>query len=155
MVYPRRVETNLIVRELDGETLVYNKRNHETHCLNQTSAALWQLCDGRMSPAELTERLRQDAGSAVDADVVWLALQQLEKAHLLEQPVPRADAPTRVSRRELAKRLRLAGSIALLPVVLSIVAPTAAHAGSGLPSGSACSEAAQCANDACNDGVCA
>ena len=58
-----------------------------------------------------------------DESLVWLSLDRLERARLLEE---REAAPATPSRRELVRRLALVA--ATLPVVATILAPTPAEA---------------------------
>jgi hypothetical protein len=56
----------LITKEVDGELLVYDVTRDKAHCLNETAAAIWRLCDGRTNVGEISERLvvsRQTAGA--------------------------------------------------------------------------------------------
>jgi Coenzyme PQQ synthesis protein D (PqqD) len=116
---------NLVIRELDDETLVYDKERDEAHCLNRTAALVWQQCDGKTTPVQAAQMLQQQLGIKVDTDVVWLAVNQLKRFHLVE-----SDTKTpRVSRRDLVLRYAPA-AIALLPVILSITSPQPAQAAS-------------------------
>jgi hypothetical protein len=81
--------------------------------------------------------LQADSGAPVDEGVIWLALEQLERDHLLSGRIPRLSATPRLSRRELVRQLGLVAAITL-PLVTSIVAPTASQAASCLPAGSDC-----------------
>ena len=38
---------SLIVKEVDGETLVYDLTTDKAHCLNDTATRVWKNCDGR------------------------------------------------------------------------------------------------------------
>ena len=110
------------MRPLSDETLVYDLKRDKAHCLNPTAAAVWQHCDGRTSVPELAAMLRRECDIAADDDVVWLALRQLQKARLLQerlQPPPELQRP---SRRELIRRLGVAAAV---PIVMTILAPTA------------------------------
>jgi hypothetical protein len=129
---PRAREDRLVVQELPDEVLVYDLNRHKAHCLNRTAAFIWRHCDGRTSVAKLATLLRKELKSPVDEAVVWLALDHLGRAHLLgERVMPPAGAP-RLSRREVMRKLALAGALSvLLPAVTSIVAPTATEAASG------------------------
>src|ERR1700719_830964 len=100
----RRREDGLIVREVDGETLVYDRRRHKAHCLNRAAALVWRQCDGTTSVAELAKLLHEHLQIPVDEAVVWLALDRLARAHLLAERVERAE-PERFSRRDLARKL--------------------------------------------------
>lgn len=125
---PRARREGLIVEELDDEVLVYDLNTNKAHCLNRTSALVWQCCDGRTTVAEAARRLAQEAEVAADEDVVWLALRQLSRYGLLQRceamPAPKAG----VSRRELIRKyLPLALA---LPAIVSVAAPTAAQVAS-------------------------
>jgi hypothetical protein len=110
---------------LDGLVL-YDTERHRAYTLNQTAALVWQHCDGKTSISDMTALLQRHEMPS-DEEVVWLALDRLGKAHLLEKWQRRSETP--VSRRAVMKKLGMAGGlIALLPVVESIIAPTPAHA---------------------------
>ena len=48
---------SLIVKEVDGETLVYDLTTDKAHCLNETAARVWKNCDGRKNVSEISEAL--------------------------------------------------------------------------------------------------
>jgi len=116
----------LITKELQDEVLVYDLKRHKAHCLNQASAIVWKHCDGRRSVAEMTRLLERELAAHVDADVVWLALTQLRRFHLLETNGKRSEM--KVTRRDLVQKY-LPAALAL-PLILSIPSPTAAQAAS-------------------------
>lgn len=128
---PRAREDRLVVQELPDEMLVYDLSRHKAHCLNRTAALIWRHCDGQTTVAEMATLLQREVKFPVDEAVVWLAVDRLGKAHLLrERVIPPAGAPG-LSRREVMRKLALVGGLSiLLPVVSSIVAPTAAQAAS-------------------------
>jgi hypothetical protein len=128
----------LVVQELPDELLVYDLDRHKAHCLNQASAIVWKHCDGKTTMAEMTRLLERELGTSVDDDVVWLALSQLRRFHLLEES--KMVGMMKVSRRDLVQKYLPAALI--LPVILSIPAPIAAQAGS-VPCGTA---GASCSN---------
>jgi hypothetical protein len=121
---PQAREDGLVVQELEDETLVYDLGNHKAHCLNRTARAVWRLCDGTRDEAALARLLGKELGGAPDEDIVRLALRDLARARLLREPL---GARPRLSRRRLIQRL---GQAAALPLVVSIVSPTAAQAAS-------------------------
>ena len=63
-------------------------------------------------------------------EVVWLALAQLERAHLLAEYVVKLSGRRALPRRQF---LKLGIAAALLPVIHSIVAPTSVAAQSPTP----------------------
>lgn len=126
----------LVVKELEGEVLVYDLKRDKAHCLNPTAASVWKHCDGKTTAAEMTRLLERELPTPVDDDVVWLALGQLRKFHLLEKESV-SFGMVKVSRRDLVRKYLPAALV--LPVILSIPAPTAAQAASGCGvRGSAC-----------------
>ncbi len=144
----------LVIQELPDEVLVYDLDRDRAHCLNQTAAFVWQRCNGRTTTAQIARNLGQQFDCPVDEKIVWLALDQLGRNHLLDQKfIPPAHAG--MNRRSMVKALGLAALIAV-PVVTSIVAPTPAQAGTCLPTGSACTTGAQCCSGICQmNGTCA
>ena len=124
---PRARQDELVVEQLPDETLVYDLKRHKAHCLNRTSALVWPRCDGRTTVAEVAALLESELRIPADEAVVWMALDRLGRAHLLEEQVTLPADKTRYSRREVLRTLRrVAGISLLLPVVDSIVSPVAA-----------------------------
>ena len=134
---PRARQDELVVEELPDETLVYDLKRHKAHCLNRTSALVWQHCDGRTTVAEVAALLEGQLATPTDEAVVWMALDRLGRAHLLSEPVALPADRAEYSRREVVRTLGRAAGISLLPVVASILAPRAAAAASCV-SASAC-----------------
>jgi hypothetical protein len=74
----------------------------------------------------------------VDERLVLVALDQLGKHRLFDEPFKVPPAVWGTNRRQMMRRLGLAALVAV-PVITSIVAPTAAHAQSGCrTSGQSC-----------------
>lgn len=143
-----------MVEELTDEVLVYDVQRNKAHCLNSTAAAVWKLCDGRNSPAQIARRLSNQEAKGVDEAIVWLALERLGRDHLLkERVVWQANMP-QVSRREAIRRIGMGAAIAL-PIVASITAPTAVQAGTCKPRNASCSTGAECCSTVCSAGHCA
>lgn len=143
----------LVIQELPDEVLVYDLDRDRAHCLNTTAAFVWQRCDGKNTTAQIARTLGQQLNCAVDEEIVWLALDQLGKNHLLErQPAP-PPALMGMNRRAMVRALGLAAVVAV-PVVTSIVAPSAVQAASCLPSAAACTSSPQCCSGLCNASFC-
>ena len=53
---PRRV-AEIVEREIEDDIVLYDPRSDATHILNTTAAAVWWLCDGDLSPAEITDEV--------------------------------------------------------------------------------------------------
>src|SRR5262249_55197460 len=128
---PLKREAGLLVTELQDELLLYDLDRDRAHCLNQTAAMIWRHCDGERTVRGITARLRRDLGNAIDDDVIQSALSQLSKRHLLQQPI---QSRKLLSRRDVIKKAGLAAAVAL-PLITSIVAPTAVGAATCVPAG--------------------
>jgi Coenzyme PQQ synthesis protein D (PqqD) len=76
---PKAKTERLIVREIDGETLVYDRAHAAASCLNEFAARVWRACDGETSVAEIAAALGDDEPA------VWLAPHQLTKAQQLTE----------------------------------------------------------------------
>jgi hypothetical protein len=123
--HPLARQTGLVVQEMPGETLVYDMNSNRAHCLNRSAALVWQACDGKTSVDEISRRLERDGFTA---DLVWLAIDQLNDSDLLENKTPHHF--TDRSRREVIKKIGLA-TVMAAPIIASIVAVQHVYAGSG------------------------
>jgi hypothetical protein len=126
-----------LVRDLGEELVVYDLERHQAHCLNRTAAFVFRHNDGGTTAGEIAERLQAELNVAADEDLVWLAVEQLEKARLLDHTPPRLERAGQ-SRREMVHRVGL-GLAVLLPAVASILVPSPAEAAA------TCVPAASCA----------
>jgi hypothetical protein len=133
---PRARKDDLVLTELPDELLVYDLERHKAHCLNPTAALVFKHCDGRTSVKQIARTLGSELDIAPDEGLVWLSLERLDKARLLEaRPAP-PQATQRYSRRDLVRRVGLA--VATLPVVATVLAPTPAAALASCIPASAC-----------------
>ena len=108
--------------------LVYDEEGHRAHCLNRTAALVWKSCDGRTNVPAIAERVGAQLSAPVSEEVVWLALDQLAEFELLTARESSSPRPSNLmSRRKLLKRLGVAAAVTL-PLVTSVVSPTAAEA---------------------------
>ena len=115
---PKAKTERLIVREIDDETLVYDRTRDAATCLNEFAAKVWRRCDGNTSVAGIAAALGEDESA------VWLALHKLVKSQLLKEAIafPRSMSNGK-TRREIAVQLGLGAAAA---AVSSIVVPAAA-----------------------------
>jgi hypothetical protein len=160
--YPKARKDNVIARELGDEVLIYDRSRDKALCLNRTAAFVWKQCNGRTSIEQIADRLGSEMSSdfetPIDERLVWYAISQLRREHLLED---RVEIPRRVlaslnghlDRRQVMRALGLAAIVAL-PLVSSIIAPTAAQAATCIPSGGVCTSGPQCCSQLCNQGTC-
>ena len=108
--------TSLIIEEPPDEVLVYDSERDHAMCLNQTAASVWKHCDGKTTPARIARLIEKEFQIAAGDEVVTLALDHPEKAHLLtEETSVRLNG---MSRREVVRRLGV--SAAVLPIIAMI-----------------------------------
>jgi hypothetical protein len=152
--HPRARKDGLIVQKLPDETLVYDLERDRAHCLNQTAAFVWQHCDGRSNAKEIARALKDKTKQPVDEKLVWLAIDQLGRSHLLAEPLALPPHVAGLNRREVMRALGLSAAVAI-PVVASIVAPMPAQAATGCAhSGQSCASVGCCPGCVCSDSVC-
>ena len=140
LIIPQARKEELIIRVLGEETLVYDLERDRAHCLNRLAALIWQHCDGKTTVADLMRLLEDELPANGKEDLVLSALNQLSRAHLLQEKLKNPEESSRFSRREVMRKLGRAAAISL-PLVTSITAPVRAQIGTppdpptGQPSG--------------------
>ena len=146
MTLPNARVDDLVVKQMQDETLVYDLQRHRAYCLNAASSLIWRHCDGQTDARGAAASLHRELGLPEDEEIVWMGVQNLRKARLLAEPTEPRMLATRYSRRKFLRQAVMATAAAvLLPTVISIVAPTAAQAATcvtdctGLPDGTPCS----------------
>lgn len=147
----------LVIKDADGEVLIYDCLRDEAHCLNVSAADIWRRCDGRNTPEEIANQLRSQQNQKSlntkrqTIELVWLLLQEFSRRHLLDETstvstLPRASMTARISRRTAIKRLGV--TAIAIPTVMSITVPTAKAATSCK------SHCMPCSTGECCSGVC-
>ncbi|NNE68000.1 MAG: PqqD family protein [Pyrinomonadaceae bacterium] len=119
-IQPKAREKDIVVQNTPEELLVFDMKTNKAHCLNETVAEVWGRCDGTTSVSEIANSFE-----GANEDLVWLAIDELEKHDLLEAGEGLSLSGS--SRRELVKKIGFASMIAL-PVVASLAAPSNALA---------------------------
>jgi len=134
---PKARQDDLLMEEVADELVLYDQQRKLAHSLNRTAALVWRHCDRQRSIADLAELLRAELDPVADEDLVLVAIDRLEAAHLLEEPFERTADQARTSRRQAVRKLGRVGVVTLLlPVVTTLVAPTPTQAGGGCGCGS-------------------
>jgi hypothetical protein len=149
---PRARKGGLVIEELPDEVLVYDLKREKAHCLNPIAALVWRHCDGETSVTEMVRLLRAELKTPVGEELVWFALDQLEKSLLLQERLTRPPGG-RLSRRELVRRLGLTAGVTL-PLITSILAPTVVEAASCAHTGGSCATVACCPGCTCVANLC-
>src|SRR5258707_380896 len=108
---PRARTEGLLIQDLPDEVLVYDRERKTAHCLNHTAALVWRSCDGQTRVSEIAKRLALDEKTDGSGDeMVWHALRQLSRDHLLEEP---PSSRRGMTRRQLARTVGAAAAAAI------------------------------------------
>jgi Coenzyme PQQ synthesis protein D (PqqD) len=146
---PHARRAGLIVKEAEGEVLIYDLERNQAHCLNDTAARVWNHCDGETTVANACISLSRELGSPCDQKLVWYALKQFAKDNLLEESI---ELPAfmigGMNRRQMVRALGL-GAVIAVPLVSTILAPTPAQAATQFPPSTPCTSPIQCTSGLC------
>ena len=120
----------LVVQQVQDEVLVFNPDRNEASALNRAAAVVFDLCDGEHDIDSMRAALDEAGLGSSSDDAVWLALDELNEAGLIDLQIPKAN---HLGRRELLKTIGVGAAAAavVLPVVETIGAPPASAQGSG------------------------
>lgn len=155
---PQSRQTNIVVQEFENEILIYDLKSDKAYCLNETSAMVWQLCDGEHSVVQISQKLSKKLNNPMTEDVVWLALDSFKKNNLLKDCNDVEINFNGLNRRQVIKKIGFASMIAL-PVIASVIAPTSAMAAStgallGQACGAGCNTGLSCRNFSTGGSAC-
>jgi len=84
-MFPKR-RADITTRDVNGETLILDRKHEEVHQLNNTASYVWQRCDGKTSVAEIALSMAHDFCAEpgdVEQDVAGL-ITQFSALRLLE-----------------------------------------------------------------------
>ena len=126
---PQTRDSDLVIQQSGSELLIYDLKTNTAQSLNETSARIWQSCNGEREVADICSYLEASDAINVNQDLVLLALRQLSDANLLAVKMPDPDKGQGVSRRKLLRQIGT-GSAVTLPIIYSVVAPKASAASS-------------------------
>jgi len=132
MTNPQR-RVDLISKPLGDGLGIFDPRLQKSYLLNATSALVFQHCDGQTTRQQLIRHLRQKFNVSRNqaAQMLGLALDELEKAHLLQGKATTQAVQPVLTRRQALTAFAAAGlSVALLPIVSPL---SAAHAAPAAP----------------------
>jgi len=128
---------DLVVQKAGNEVLVYDLSNDTAACLNETSALIWENCDGKKSLLEIQTLVEKKFGELVSEDFIKFAVDQLQKENLLDNKEELLTGFDGLSRREVIRRVGFTSMVAL-PIIASLTAPSAVFAQSSCNTGNAC-----------------
>lgn len=143
MKLPKARTTEIVEQDLASELLIYDLTAHKAYTFNEPLKIVFRACDGKTSFDDLKRDYK------FTDEIIYLALDELRKHQLIED----ADdlSLTRIKRREIIRKIGLT-AITALPMISSIVAPTAAHAASGnlAALGASCARPSDCQSRNCS-----
>ncbi len=122
---------NLVVKELPNELLIYDLEKNKAFCLNETARLIMDECDGKTSIGDAVASLNRKLKSNLSEEMIWMVVEQFKKSNFLKGDYEIPIETTKVTRRKILQSAATLGIA--LPIVTSLVAPTAAHAQSGCP----------------------
>jgi hypothetical protein len=78
--------TDLLVRTIDGEIVILDKRARKIHQLNATASLIWQCCDGNNTADTIAATIAEHFACQIQTvvDDVRSTLRQLEVLGLIE-----------------------------------------------------------------------
>ena len=116
-------QKNVISRMVGNELILYDERTHIAHCLNEVACEIWFGCEQHRSAAQVLDQVRL-RWPGIGEDSVTVAFDELIAVGLLE---PTTDpGSVLLSRRQAVRRIMTAA--AAVPVITSMLVPTAAAA---------------------------
>lgn len=122
-IFPVARQRDIVVQTSNEEVLVYDLTINKVLCLNKTSAAVWNFCDGKTNVFSIAQGLN------LPEELVIFAIDDLHRADLLEKNKGWNLTTNLISRRNLVAKF---GKTAIaLPLIMSLVAPKPINAQSG------------------------
>lgn len=110
----------ILIQEFKNEVLIYDLIENKVFALNQTSAQVWNCCNGEKSVEEISV-IQQ-----IPLEIVLLAVEQLSKENLLSKKIATDLPKDKLSRRKLLRKIGTTAVV--LPFISVVVAPLAVHA---------------------------
>jgi len=157
-----RIRPGLLRHSLEQQVLVYDPRAQQVHLLDPTTGFVLELLEkGGYDSERIALELAERTGLENYASLLPLAVEELRRAHLLDETVISIAPLPEVSRREAVRSLALTGAAAVLLPGIATLIPTRTYAQGTAAAGgvgTACNSDSQCASGNCcgePTGVCA
>lgn len=151
---PKARNHELLIRDVDDEALVYDLITDKASCLDNLTTSVWKACDGKTDIESILDKLKGRDHKDSNIHLVWVAIDQLEQAGLLEEFNSPEWNKSRTSRREMFRMLGK-GVIGALPVISTIsIQPALAQVSGCKPKGAPCFFSSECCSNRCRNGLC-
>ena len=138
------LRSGLLTEPLLDQVLVYDTADDKLHLLDETTAKVYDLLDKGENRNAIVAKLEGSQGSENGAALLALALDELAKARLLNDPKKIAPEISDVTRRQMIQRFAGIGAAVLIPAIVSLT-PSPVYAQASGVCGQACSTAGGCA----------
>lgn len=148
---PNARKEDIVVQQVENETLIYSLKENKAYCLNETSALVWSLCDGKRTTSTIADKMSKRLKTPINKEFVWLAIDMLQKQDLLANGKRINSGFENIPRREVIRKIGFTSAIAL-PMISNVVAPKAISAQScvgNLAIGSTCQADCDCSSNSC------
>lgn len=124
LIHPARA-ADVLVEEVGDETVVYDLKTKEAHCLKPLAAFAFAHADGKRTLDELVQLAQRTLTPAPSATEVSAVVAELERSSLLD--VPQLSVQHGTSRREMLRNTAMAGAAATISgaFVTTVAAPAA------------------------------
>lgn len=127
MQYPFARKEQIISEVVAGEYVLYDGLQKRAHRLNPALSWIWDRCDGSASVEQIATAFEREFAVENGTDAVLTGLKQLDNCELLQRPLEIPQLET-FQLPEMTRRQIIAGGSVLMPVLVSIIAPTPAAA---------------------------
>jgi hypothetical protein len=129
MQLPIARKEQIISETVAGEYILYDTRQKRAHRLNPTLSWIWDRCDGNANVEQIAAAFEGEFAVENGIVAVLSGLKQLDNCELLQRPIE--IPPLETSHSPFSRRQIIASGSVLMPVLVSIIAPTPAAAKSG------------------------
>lgn len=153
-----RVRPGLLRHRLDEQVLVYDARDDKVHLLDPTTACVLELLEeGKWSADRIMEEVARRVKVAPSGALLALSLDELRKADLLDNSTSPLPPVTDLRRREMLRKIGLAGAAAFLIPAITTITATPAYALTCHAEGQGCAtDPTVCCSGVCiNESLCA
>ena len=120
--FPKAKTHGVVIQPAGEETLVYDLTTNEAFLLNETSAQIWNACDGNANIDEIVTAI-----GTLPREVALMGLADLCDKGLVSRDTFGDHFSATISRRQAIAKY---GAMLAIPLIASLVAPRALHAAS-------------------------
>ena len=98
-------KTDLVVQRSRRELLLYDLKSNKAFCMNDTSATIWGLCDGKRNFKSIAKKASNTFGNKCSEEAVRFTVHEIRDQDLISNPANRNTQLDKFSRRELIRKI--------------------------------------------------